>query len=88
MQSFKTNTLGELLIQAPWNTAARENVKIILNQLAPGGNSHRCWRWGWSCLGSLWLGILEPGLERKEGIMSGCKERHFGFWAIILVKLC
>lgn len=31
MQSFKKNMLGELLIQVPWNTAVRENVKIIIN---------------------------------------------------------
>lgn len=41
MQSFKMNVLGELLIQVPWNMAIRKNVKIIINRLILGMNSHR-----------------------------------------------
>lgn len=40
MQSFKMNVLGELLIQVPWNMAIRKNVKIIINRLIVGVNSH------------------------------------------------
>lgn len=78
MQSFKTNMLGELLIQVPWNMAARENVKIILNQLVPGGSSHCCWHQGENH-SSPPLTVSEPGLERMERSTSRCKEWYFRF---------
>lgn len=39
MQSFKVNMLGELLIQVSWNTAVRENERIIINQFILDKNS-------------------------------------------------
>lgn len=39
MQSFKVNTLGELLIEVSWNIAVRKNGRIIINQLIVDKNS-------------------------------------------------